>query len=281
MQIAAAAFARVQRGYREGLAVAVQTHDRLEYRPLVPAREQLPEFGIEYVALHKAAYIRVPPRYARQTDVQPGLQLVAQRLPCGWHVSAPQYVSVFLAARPAAAQQVQRAALAKRLDRLEIRARVELRVNVAALQRGADVIAEIVEIVFGKIRLGVVQPEEIYAVIVIALFAFFPYVSAGLRVGGVYLHAVALKVVRLHRAALRAHQKPLLSHLPEVFAAPVHARPYGHHHLYAHGVQLVRHRFGVRPVGLVEFPVALQRPVEKVDNYHVKLYAQRLIPARD
>ena len=55
----------------------------------------------------------------------------------------------------------------------------------------------------------------------------------------------------------------------------VHERPRAHHHPHAEARQLRRHRLHVRPVPLVERPVAVARPVERVDHEHGERQAAR------
>ena len=61
-------------------------------------------------------------------------------------------------------------------------------------------------------------------------------------------------------------QKSFLHHRTEVLAPTVNGRPDGDDHLDSHGMQFVHHRFRIRPVGAVELPVSLVRPVEEIDH---------------
>ena len=61
----------------------------------------------------------------------------------------------------------------------------------------------------------------------------------------------------------------------------IDGRPDGDHQLHAHALELFRHRFGVGPIALVELPVALLRPVEKVDDDDVHGNVAAVIFARD
>ena len=268
MQVAAAPFPVIQGRDGEGLPVAVQAHDGGEHRPFVPPHQQLPEIRVVHVAFHEAADVGIPPGDARHADGKARRHLIPQRFPGGGHVAAPKHVAVLLAARPAGAQQVH-GLLVGPAHGLKVGAAVILGIDVAAFQGRAQIIAEVVEIVLGQVRLGIVQPEEINAVIVIMALALVPHVGPGFRVGGVDLHAVALEIIGLRRAALGAHEQAPFHHFIEVFAAPVHAGPHGHHHFDAHAVQFVHHGLGVGPVFPVEFPVALHRPVEEVDHDNV------------
>ena len=130
-----------------------------------------------------------------------------------------------------------------------------------------------VEVVYPQIRLGVIQPEGVDAQIVVVPSAYLPDIPPSLGVEDVDLHAVPLEIVGLESATLSAHEQALLPHGPEVFRAPVHGGPYGDDHLDAHGVQLLHHGFGIRPVGLVKLPVPLDGPVEEVDDDLIQLDA--------
>lgn len=62
--------------------------------------------GIFDVAALKAADIGGPPGNARHRHIQPGGELVAQRMKRGVHVARPRQHAVALAACPGAAHQV-------------------------------------------------------------------------------------------------------------------------------------------------------------------------------
>ena len=271
VQVAAAPVTIVQRGNVVGAAVAVHAQDGGVYRELVPADQQLAEIRVVHVVRHEAAHVRRPPGYARKAHVEPALQLVPKGLKGAGYVARPNHVAVLLAAGPAAAEQVHHVAAV--LHGVVEDAAVQLGIQVGAGQRRADGVAVVIEVVNAVVRLGVVQPEGVDSEIEIVLFANLPDVFPGLGVEHVDLHAVALIVVGLRRAAFGADQQSALHHLPEVFAPAVHAGPDGDDHPYPHGVQLLHHGPWVRPVGRVEFPVALHRPVEEVDHDHVDLDA--------
>ena len=74
---------------------------------------------------------------------------------------------------------------------------VYLRIDVAAGERRSFNIAVMIEIVNTVIRLGVIQPESIDAVIVVFLLAYVPDIFSCLRIEHVDLNAVTLEIVCL------------------------------------------------------------------------------------
>ena len=69
-------------------------------------------------------------------------------------------------------------------------------------------------------------------------------------------------------------------HFP-VAAVWIDSRPYRHNRLDTHSFKIITHRLRVGPVFGVELPVALLRPMEKVDNYCIYRYAFRFVSAGD
>ena len=72
-----------------------------------------------------------------------------------------------------------------------------MRIDVAAGERRSFNIAVMIEIVNTVIRLGVIQPESIDAVIVVVLLAYVPDIFSCLRIEPVDLNAVTLEIVCL------------------------------------------------------------------------------------
>ena len=180
-------------------------YDRLENGPFIPAHQQLLKGGIVYIALHEAADIGIPPGNAGQADVQAGGQLIAQRFKGARHVPGPEDVAVLLAARPAGAEEVHHVLVAQRGFIVKEGPAVILRIDVAAGQSRPHIIAEIVKVILGQIRLRIIQPEGVDPQVVIMLLALLPDILPGFRVGRVDLNAVPLIIVGLHGAPFGAH----------------------------------------------------------------------------
>ena len=75
----------------------------------------------------------------------------------------------------------------------------------------------------------------------------------------------------------RLDEQTAVEQFGEVFTLFVNGGPHRHDNLGAHSVQLVAHCFWVRPVFCVKFPIALSRPVEKVNHNHIKRNSQFLV----
>ena len=281
VKIAAAPVAGVERRDVVRTAVAVHAHNRAEHRKFIPADQQLLPVRIVHIVRHEAADIRVPPRNSGESDVDACLHLIVKRLECTRHVAAPQNIAVLLTSSPAAAQQIHHLPVPQILHLVIENAAVHLRIQVTAGECRSLAVAIVFKIIDAVVRLGVVEPECVDSQIVIILFADIPDILSRLRIERINLDAVSLIVVRLRRAALRADQQSLLHHGRKILALPVDTRPHGNHDLDSHRVQLVDHRFRIRPVRLVEFPVSLHRPMEEVDDDLIDFDAFLLILAGD
>ena len=251
-----------------GIAVPVEAHHRAEGPVLEPPGQQLLEGGVGGVAAVEAADVRGPPGDAGDAHVQPGGELVAEALKAGVDVAAPHQGAVLLRARPGAPQQVDDVLLALGLHAVEEGLGVKQGVAVAHLGVGPQVVAVVVKVVGGVLRLGLVQPEDAHALVVVVLLGDAPHIVPGGGVGGVVVDGAALELHGHPHAPVGADEQPLLQHLPVAGVALIHRGPNGHHQLYAHLFQLGDHGVGVRPIGGVELPVPLQGPVEEVHHNH-------------
>ena len=182
------------------------------------------------------------------------------------NISGPHQRAVFLAARPCAAQQIDDLLLSFRLHSVEEGLRVHHRIDVSDLHVRSQMIAIVFKVIDGIFRLGLVQPEDLHAFVIVILFDLAPDIFAGFRIGRVKLDGVAhVGVVDAH-TLFHSGKKALCLHLGKVLALVVHHRPHGDHQLDAHLLQLCDHGVGIRPVCRVEAPVALFRPVEEVHD---------------
>ena len=68
------------------------------------------------------------------------------------------------------------------------------------------------------------------------------------------------------KSTIRCDKISAVVHLAIVFAALIHGRPDRDNRLDSHALQLIHHRFRVRPVSRLKFKLALHCPVEKVDH---------------
>ena len=275
---AAAAHGAHRRGVR--LAVAVQAHDRAERAVLEPAREHLAERFVVRVAAVEAADVGRPPRDARDAHVQARGELVAEALKARVDVAGPDERAVLLRAGPRAAQEVQNILLPLLLHALIEGLGVALRVDVADLHVRPEVVAVVVEIVIGVLRLGLIQPEHAHALVVVVFLHFVPDEFARLGVRRVVVDRVVHAVQRNREAALDIDEQAALAHLCIVRALVVDGRPDRDHQLDAHLLQLADHRVRVWPVLRVEAPLALERPVEEVDDDDGDRQAAALVLAR-
>ena len=154
---------------------------------LEPATEQLNKVGVMPVVGHKATNVGSPPWNAGQTHVYATLQLVAQRLKGARHVTTPYYVAILLATSPAGAQQVDGLVPSVVDLSLPHRAAVPLRIDVGARERRPQLITVVVKVVHAKVRLCVIEPEHVDAIVRIVGLEFFPQEGAGLGIGTVDL----------------------------------------------------------------------------------------------
>ena len=264
------------------VAHAVQAHDRAEEPPLEPADEQLVEGGVAGVGADEAADVRGPPGDAGKAHVQPGADLLAQGGEVGVHVAGPDERAVAGAAGPGAAQEVDDLLLSLALHALVEGAGVGLGIEVAGLGHGPGIVAVVVKVIGAVFRLGLVQPEDAHAVVVVVLLDLAPEVGAGVGVGGVKEQGVLVHKAHLAvHALVAAGEEALLVHLPEVLALERDLRPDGDHQLHAHGLELLDHGLGIGPELLVKAEVAHVRPVEEVHDDHVHGDAAAVVLARD
>ena len=244
-----------------------------EYAILIPAYEQLDEIGILAVGGHEAANIRSPPGNARKTHVLSCNDLILEGLEVGLHITCPYQHPVFLGAYPCGAEKVHSLCVADAVLPLSKCPCVVLGVFAAYLGAPAGKVSVIVEVVGGAVGLGVVQPEQVYAQILVVLLALVPDKLPCLGVEVVNGAAVALIVVGLYGACICGADEPLLIHFVVVAALLVHGGPYGYHDLCAFRMDLIHHGLYLvtGPVLLVKAPVTLIGPVEEVyyDNVQV------------
>ena len=150
-----------------------------------------------------------------------------------------------------------------------------MRIDVADLYVGADLVAIVVKFVHAVFRFGFIQPKQADTVVVIILLALFPYEIPGFGVGSIQEQAVAAKLHRDFDPIFRLNEQPFFLHFLEVFTAQIDLRPDGHHERDAQFFQFLAHGFGIREEFFVKAEVAHTRPVEKVDDNHI----QRQSPA--
>ena len=184
-----------------------------------------------------------------------------------------------MAAQPGAADEVADVLLPRFLLPVVKGLGVAHGVGVADGQLRAHVVAVVVEVVNGVFGLRLVQPEHIDAAFKIIFAALIPQIPAGAGVGGVVDVRIAQKVEAL-RAALGADEQVFFAHLFKVFALFIHRRPDRDHAADAVFFELAHHGGGVGPVDGVELPLALARPMEKVDDDHVQRDAAAVVFAR-
>src|SRR5690606_5794415 len=108
-------------------------------------------------------------------------------------VTGPGQGAVALAARPRAAYEVDHLVLAGGPLPLVEGPGVQLRVEVADLDVGAEVVAVVVEVVDAVLRFGLVEPEEAHTEVGVAATARVPDELPGLGVGDVEEHARGLE----------------------------------------------------------------------------------------
>ena len=116
------------------------------------------------------------------------------------------------------------------------------------------------------LRLRLIQPEEGNAFVEIIFLAGVKNEFLRFRIGRVKETFRAEAVHGKVDAVVNTHQQVMLLHVFVVLALFIDRRPDRGHQVHAHGIQLFDHSFRVRPELLVEFPVALMRPVEEVHN---------------
>ena len=211
--------------------------------------------------------------------VDAGGDLAAVVLEGGVDVAGPHEGAVPLAARPGAAHEVDDLVLAGRALPLVEGAREHLRVEVADLGVGAEVVAEVVEVVDAVFGLGLVEPERLDAEVEVVLAAQVPDELPGGGIGRVEEHARALELHLHVDAAFGAHEQVVLLHGVEVLGLRRDLRPDGDHELDTEVVELVGHGPGVGPELLVEAEVAHLGPVEEVRDDHVQRQAAALVLA--
>ena len=70
-------------------------------------------------------------------------------------------------------------------------------------------------------------------------------------------------------AAIHMHQISAFGHLLIIIGALIDSRPDGNHQVHAQLFQLVHHRLGIGEIARIELPIALRRPMEKINHNHV------------
>ena len=265
-----------------GHAVAVQTHHGAEQTPLEPAHNQLAEGGVGGVAAVEAADVGRPPRDARDAHVEARAHLTAQRCKVGMDVARPDQRAVAGGACPRAAQQVDHLVLTLALLAVVEGAGVALGVDIARLGDGAGIVAVVVKVVGAVLGLGLVQPEDLDAAVVVVFLDLAPQVLAGVGVGGVKEHGVLIDEAHLAvHALVAAGDVALLVHFLIILGQQRDLRPDGDHQLHAHLLELAHHCLGIGPELLIEAEVAHVRPVEEVHHDHVHRDAAAVVLARD
>ena len=126
-----------------------------------------------------------------------------------------------------------------------------------------------------NVRLVVVQPVQLHAVVEIPFFHFVPNVTAPLGIGGVIIGKISRPVdVVVNEDVLGVHpalvvdQQAALLHFSIVFTERADRRPDGNHQPDSQLFQFLRHGRRVGPALRVEAPVAHVRPVEEVADDH-------------
>ena len=142
-------------------------------------------------------------------------------------------------------------------------------------------VAVVVEVVDLALRLGLVQPEHLHALVKVVALGDLPHEIPRAGVGGVEGDGVAAEVHGIPYAPVGARKVALLQHLFVVLAARIDEGPDGHHQLRARLVDLADHGLRVRELVVIEAPVALQRPVEEVHHDHVQRKAALFVLAQD
>ena len=262
-----------------GSLVAVHAQHGTKDGKLKPAHQQFAVTGVGDVD-EKSADIRRPPGDTGDPDVQPARKLVAQADKVAVNIARPQHRAVLLAAHPGGTDEIADIRLPGGALPLVKGAGMTDGIEIARAQIGADVIAKVIEIVFCVLGLRLVQPEHIDAALVIIFAALFPQIGARLGIGRVVNVRIPQKIKAL-TAALGTHQQPALGHFGIIFALFVDGRPYRDHTARAVRLQLAHHGGGIRPILRVELPVALPRPMEKVDHDDIQRNAAAVIFARD
>ena len=162
------------------------------------------------------------------------------------------------------------------------------RVDALHLRALAHEVPGALGVVGEDLRLAGVEPERPDPVAAIAVDDLLPDVAASVGVGRVVEAHERLPVGALvperhvQRQARRgSDQKAAPVHLLVVGAAGVDRRPDRDHQLDTEPAQLVHHRLRIRPLGQVEPPLALARPVEVVADDHRQRKTAALVLARD
>ena len=281
VHVASAALPVVKPGDRVGAAVSVHPKDCRVNRELVPADEKLPELRVLYIVCHETADIGRPPGDARYSDVESAADLIPEGFEGRGDVTRPDHIAVLLRTRPCTPQKVYNGFVRLLRHRIIKDTAVHLGVHVADRKRRAVAVTVVIEIINCQIGFGVVEPEGVDPEIVVILLADLPYVLSCFGVEGVDLDAVSLEIVSLNRTALCLHEETHLGHGVEVLASSVDRGPNRNDDPDTHGVKLVDHGFGVGPVLRVELPLALNSPMEEVDDDLVDLEPLRLILSRN
>ena len=129
--------------------------------------------------------------------------------------------------------------------------------------------------IIGQFRFRLIQPENAYAVLIIILPDLIPDKGSRIRICGVNKSRLAQLVHPL--AEVVPGKIPQFFHLFIILALLIHGGPDGYHQFDSHPLQFLHHGFQIRPVILIEFPVALMRPMEIVRHDHINRKASALV----
>lgn len=195
-----------------GLPVSMEPHDGAERAPGKPPGKQFAESRVIGVTAVKTADVRCPPGDTGKAHVQSRRQLVPHTLEAGGDVPGPDQRAVFLAARPGAAEEVDDILLPLLLLALVERLRVPHGIEVADAQIGSLVVAVIIKIIGGILRLRLVQPKSFDALAIIVLLHFLPDILPRAGVGGIEVDGSAHKVQSHPEAPLCADQIAFFQH---------------------------------------------------------------------
>ena len=192
-------------------------------------------------------------------------------------ISGPHQSSVFLAAGPGAAEQIHNLFLAFRLHSVEESFSVHHRIDISDLNIWSQMITVVFKVINCILRLCFVQPENLYALVIIILLCFAPYILSCFRVCGIILNGIAHIGVIDTDTLFHSCKKSLCLHFRKVFTLIIYHRPDRNHQFDSHFLQFPDHCVRIRPVSGIKSPISLLWPVEKVYYDHVNRNPSSLI----
>ena len=246
----------------------MQPHDRTEAAEGEPPYKKLFELLGSDIAAVEAADVGGPPGDARKAHVEACAKLVPKRAEGGVNIAGPYERAVALGTGPGTAEEIDDILLPCFFHALVSHACIVRGIPVSDFKIRAEEVAVMLVFVAVQLRFGLVQPEHPDAFVVVILFDFseneFP--CAGVRH---VRHRRRCQEIRAF-AVFGTDQIAFFQHFLVIHGIRLHSRPDRNHQRNTHFAKLVDHTRDIRPVLLIEFPVALMRPVEIVRNDHIE-----------